>query len=365
MDQEFELNKEPLWAIPAGVKERLRQFPDKGDYDNFKLSVLYSAVAVVFLLLIGTGQIMEGNVQHGVILLGFSATAVVGLATLWLGHWFWMGRHFTAGMMLLLCLYLFYSGGVQNTGPLYYGVYPTVALFLHGRLRGFIWIVALLLITAIVSRGAFGFDVERYTPVFVSRIFFITLIIAVLTCIPEYFRLKAERDLMLSLADLESLSYGDMHTQLANRIFLEKMLQVEFNRNKRYGSDCCLMFIEADMAPKALLGPAIENQHETQMMIVAAVLRKILRVQDVAGRWERRCFLLLLPEISIEGAKQLAERLLTEIRLSGQQQRLGVPSTASIGIAAMDRGDEQAVLKRAMSGLLQARRQGGGTYVAP
>jgi GGDEF domain-containing protein len=93
------------------------------------------------------------------------------------------------------------------------------------------------------------------------------------------------------MADLESLSYGDMHTQLANRIFLEKMLQVEFNRNKRYGSDCCLMFIEADMAPKALLGPSIETQHEKQMLIVASVLRKMLRVQDVAGRWERRCFL--------------------------------------------------------------------------
>jgi GGDEF domain-containing protein len=57
--------------------------------------------------------------------------------------------------------------------------------------------------------------------------------------------------------------------------------------------------------------------------------------------------------------------LLTEIRLVGQQQRLGVPSTASIGIAAMDRSDEQTVLRRAMSGLLQAKRQGGGTYVVP
>ena len=88
MGPDFELSKEPLWAIPAGVRDRLQQLSaEKDEYDNFKLSVLYSSVAFVFLLLIGIGQILADNVQHGVILLGFAAAAVVGLVALWLGHW--------------------------------------------------------------------------------------------------------------------------------------------------------------------------------------------------------------------------------------------------------------------------------------
>ncbi len=134
-----------------------------------------------------------------------TTTTVIGLCSLWLGHWYWIGRHFVTTMMALLCLYLFHSGGVQNTGPLYYGVLPSVALFLQGRLRGFVWVIVLL----------------------------------VLTCIPEYFRLKAKRDLLLSINDLEALTYCDLSIRLANRSFLEKILHTEFGRHQRYGTACC------------------------------------------------------------------------------------------------------------------------------
>jgi len=162
-----------------------------------------------------------------------TTTTVIGLCSLWLGHWYWIGRHLVTTMMALMCLYLFHSGGVQNTGPLYCGVFPSVALFLQGRLRGFVWVIVLLVVTLVISYGALDFDVNRYNSEFVARIIATTLIITVLTCIPEYFRLKAERDLLLSINDLEALTYCDLSTRLANRSFLEKILHTEFGRHQR------------------------------------------------------------------------------------------------------------------------------------
>jgi diguanylate cyclase (GGDEF)-like protein len=243
-------------------------------------------------------------------------------------------------------------------------VFPSVALFLQGRFRGFIWVIVLLVLTIILSQGAFGFDVSRYTSTFVSRIIAITLIISLLTCIPEYFRIKAERNLMLSLNDLESLTYGDLVTQLANRALLEKLLVQEFNRNRRYGSNCCVMMIEQDTVSRVLNDIEADTHGLTMLSLLAEVLRRNLRVQDVAGRWENNRFLLLLPESTTEGCKVLADRLLAELRAEGGRfGKLPLRLTASIGIAAID-NDAHSVLERVSSRLQEARRRGGNCYVA-
>ena len=366
MSANFELNKEPLWAIPQPVQERLRLDHAPNEYDNFLLSVFYSAVAVFFLVLFSASSFIEGNRPHGVVLSLFAAVTILGQLALWLGQWYAMGKHLTTMMMVLLCLYLFYSGGVQNTGPLYYGVFPSVALFLQGRFNGFIWVVCLLVVTVVISQGVFGFDVTRYSNIFVARMLAITLIIAMLTCIPEYFRIKAERNLLLSQNDIESLTYGDLTTQLANRALLEKMLMLEHNRHDRYGSDCCVMMIEADAPVPAMAALEAANDAYAPFSLVAGILRRNLRVQDVAGRWDNNSFFLILPECTLEGTRVLAERLLAEVRAEAGTYGSNLPLrlTASIGIAALEKGSPQDLLQRVSSRLSLARSRGGNCYVA-
>lgn len=364
MDNKYQPNDEPLWAIPAEVGDRLsKQQQRNEEFENFKLSAIYTGVATFFLLLFGITALTENNLFHAVVLFAFSAIAAVTLVTLWLANFYWLGKHFTTGMMWLLCLYLFYTGGVQNTGPLYYAVFPSVALFLQGRLRGFLWVISLLLATVVISRGAFGFDVDRYTATFIARVVSITLIVATLTCIPEYFRLKLQRDLMLSLSDLESMSYGDGLTGLANRGFLEKMLHVEFNRHKRYGARSCLMLVEIESASRSKHGSEAEGYNELLIKLMAEILRTHLRVQDIAGRWEPRCFLLLLPEVSAEGAEHLARRLQAEFKHAGVKARLPFPAAVSIGVTEMGGVSESVVLERAVYGVHEARRQGSACNV--
>lgn len=365
MNPDFDLDKEPLWSIPQPVQERLRQDAVRSEVENFRLSVLYSAVAVFFLVGLGISSVFEGNARHGTILMMFAVVAIAGHLALWLGHWYGLGKHFTTTLMAILCLYLFHSGGVLNTGPLYYGVFPSVALFLQGRFRGFIWVIALLGLTVIMSQGAFGFDVSRYSSTFVSRVIVITLIITLLTCIPEYFRIKAERNLMLSINDLEALTYGDLATQLANRALLEKLLMQEFNRNRRYGSECCVMMIEQDPVSRTLTGLDTGAHSLVMRTMVADVLRRNLRIQDVAGRWENNRFMLLLPESNVDGCKVLADRLLAEVRAeAGRFGKFPLKVTASIGIAAIDNDPHEVLLERVINRLQEARRRGGNCYVA-
>ena len=56
--------------------------------------------------------------------------------------------------------------------------------------------------------------------------------------------------------------------------------------------------------------------------------------------------MLVLPEISLEGARALAARLLTEVRTQDRvpkSARFTLPATASIGIAVMGEQPEQEI----------------------
>ncbi len=365
VNRNFNLNQEPLWAIPQPVQERMELGVEASDHRSFLLCGLYCALVLLFLVIFGFYSITVGEVPHGEVLFTFAGVIAVGYAVIWFARWYSLAKHFTTGTMALLCLYLFHSGGLQNTGPLYYFVFPSIALFLNGRLRGLVWVILLLLFTIAIWHGMFDFDVTRYENIFVTRVIGVTLIISMLACVPEYFRIQAERKLLLSISDVESLTYGDLRTKLANRALLEKMLQLEFNRNQRYGSACCLMFIELDPVAKTGQGMSADAHDARRQAIVPDILRKNLRVQDIAGRWENHCFLLMLPEITLEGAKVLAERLLEQVRARSAAPGPQAASTSvSIGIAALDKGPAQQVLDRAANSLATAQRNGGNSYLA-
>jgi diguanylate cyclase (GGDEF)-like protein len=358
VNRNFELNDEPLWNVPHAVQDRMLFGLDRSEYRSFLLSGIYCGMNVFLLALFGFYALSVGETRHSLILFAVAGTILAGYAAIWLTGWYSLARHFTTGMMVILCLYLFYTGGLRNTGPLYYFVFPSVAVFLHGRLRGFGWVVMLLLLTLVIWNGAFDFDVTRYDNVFVSHTVVICILIALLACIPEYFRMQAERNLLLSISDLESLVYGDPSTQLANRPLLEKFLQLEFNRNLRYDSACCLMFIELDPVASAI--PQVHTRVDDKRLqaALADILRRNLRVQDIAGRWDANCFMLVLPEISLEGAELLAGRLLEEVRAQGKMLgRVPGEITASIGIAAFDKSPLQDVLNRVANNLIEAQQK--------
>lgn len=355
-----EISREPLWAVPTPIQERLQARLRDREYNHFRLCGLYSAVAITFLLFFGFAALGRGESGYAFVIFGFAfATTAVYLSAWYLRNYAYT-KHFLTLLMGLLCIYLFYTGGTASTGPLYYFVFPLVAVFLQGLRAGIVSVAALLLATLVLVGGGFGFDTERYSTVLVLRIVAIYLIVAMLSFLFEYFRLRAERELLLSLQDLSQVTYGDLGTHLANRRLMEKLLISEIGRAKRYPVDGCVMLLEADDASR-LRGPALERLR----LALSLVLRRQLRMQDIPGVWDDSRFLVLLPLTSVDGAVVVAERLLAECR----KQQLALPGeavrrlTISMGLVSVRQPSAEALIEAVSNQLLQALREGGNRLV--
>lgn len=363
MDRDFNFNEEPLWFVPDTLQARMLKGLGLDQERSYQLSCLYSGMNVFLLSLFGFYAWSTGASSLATLQLALAALMAAGHGLIWLLDLQPLARHHASFMMAVMCLLLFCTGGLQNTGPLYYFVFPTAALSLNGRLQGAIWVIGLMFITVLLWNGWFDVALPDYNPMFVSRLVGICLIITVLASIPEYYRSRAERQLLLSWSDMEQLSFGDPRSGLANRSLLRKLLHMEYQRHQRYGSPCSVMFLQTDPVTNVLHGSQVHVDPARLAGVIGAVLRENLRVQDSAGRWDDSTFLLLLPEISAEGAVQLAQRLLDAVRtagtaLSSQPLRL----QASIGIAAFDKSLLPDVLHAAADQLAEAQRAGGNRY---
>ncbi|MES2605783.1 MAG: GGDEF domain-containing protein [Pseudomonadota bacterium] len=363
IDKDLEISKEPLWAIPVPIQERLQASLKDREHTHFLLCGLYSAVAIIFLMLFGMAALYRGDVGFGLIIFAFALTTFAVYTIAWYTHRYSFTKHFLTLLMGTLCLYLFYTGGTANTGPLYYFVFPLVAMFLQGSTAGVFSVVTLMVLTWVLEAGTFGFDTDRYTTTFVVRITAIYTMMCMLAYFFEYFRVKAERELMVSIDDLNQLTFGDLSTSLANRRLMEKLLVAELGRAQRYPTDCCLMFIEADYLKVQTARYGSRFSLATRE-ILAQLLRKHLRSQDIPGCWDEARFLVLLPETALEGAEVLANRLLTECaQQSFVLQGVPLKFTISVGVAKLAGQTPDQLVADAAKNLTLARKDGGNRVV--
>jgi two-component system cell cycle response regulator len=94
---------------------------------------------------------------------------------------------------------------------------------------------------------------------------------------------------------------------------------------------------------------------------LAALVRKVVRAEDVVARYGGEEFCILLPEIPITEAEQVAERL----RLLVERHRLPAAAgveciTVSVGMAVVSTDDRDVeVFSRADMAMYQVKHRGG------
>lgn len=92
---------------------------------------------------------------------------------------------------------------------------------------------------------------------------------------------------------------------------------------------------------------------------IAALLAKAVRASDGVARFGGEEFVILLRDIDSTGVTALCERLLAEIRGSTiMADEHAIAVTISLGAAAFDDDDIQAVIERADGALYDAKRRG-------
>ena len=172
-------------------------------------------------------------------------------------------------------------------------------------------------------------------------------------------RAEAERDILVD--KLQYLSRTDELTGLLNRRALIEKLEDEVRRTQRYKTHLSILICDIDYF-KEINDSYGHDTGDRVLQIVSNLLKESLRSIDVIGRYGGDEFLVILPETSMNGAKEIAERIRSTID-DFRWEREGkeaIRTTLSLGVAEFDIDKETIddLIKRADNALYMAK--GGG-----
>lgn len=148
---------------------------------------------------------------------------------------------------------------------------------------------------------------------------------------------------------LATLANTDPLTKLANRRYLLQQLEREFARARRYHRPMSLLYIDLD-GFKAVNDQFGHLFGDDVLRGAARALQGVLRSTDLLARIGGDEFAVLMPETTIEGARNAARKLRRALSAYGEQLGAEVPPlTFCAGISQLDPEDEniEAILRRA------------------
>lgn len=161
-------------------------------------------------------------------------------------------------------------------------------------------------------------------------------------------------------AQMYQMAYTDSLTNLTNRRAMQRRLESELERARRYNRPFTLLLADLDHFKQVndTYGHSVGDQ---VLREVAERLAHHLRESDSLARWGGEEFLILAPETDLHQAQLLAQRLLEAIR---EAPMSGVPVTLSFGVACYRQDDSiAALLSRADEALYRAKASGRNQVV--
>jgi diguanylate cyclase len=166
-------------------------------------------------------------------------------------------------------------------------------------------------------------------------------------------RVRRQNQTLAALSSIDGLS------GLLNRSHWEAIVGAEFQRCRRIGHPSSLVMIDIDHFK------TINDRHghpvgDAVIRSLASIVRSVLRLHDVPGRYGGEEFGIVLPGTGIEGAEVLAERIRKRIESTVLETTKDVRATASLGVAAFDPRDADHVdwIARADRALYMAKGSG-------
>ncbi len=167
------------------------------------------------------------------------------------------------------------------------------------------------------------------------------------------------------IQELERMALLDPLTQLANRGYLERELQLRIEEYRRYGVPFGLLFLDIDnfKAFNDTYGHAFGDQ---VLRVISRTIAANTRPFDLFGRWGGEEFLGIVRNVQLPELSALGERLrvlIQESYLVHEEVELQV--TVSIGAAAVQEGDTlESLLERADRLMYQSKSAGRNRLTA-
>ena len=166
------------------------------------------------------------------------------------------------------------------------------------------------------------------------------------------------------LSAKEILAQSDPLTGLYNRRCLHKQLPRFAERCDETGSKMVLLMGDLD-GFKPINDLCGHSEGDLMLVRVAGMVSVSIRRTDLACRMGGDEFAVILPDVEIDEAKEIAQRLLTHVAtLESEHEGTVLPLTLSIGAVMYRPGEPlDSLLKRADELLYQAKAKGGAQVV--
>ena len=152
--------------------------------------------------------------------------------------------------------------------------------------------------------------------------------------------------------ETKSLSLQDPLTGLANRRFMEIVMDRSFTRAKRYGHLLSVIMLDIDYFKK--YNDTYGHSAGDQLLVdIAKIISGEMREVDVIVRYGGEEFLVMLPETEAEKAREAAERIRKAV-----ESKVGV--TVSLGVASYNKEmqTKEDLINRADMALYLAKQNG-------
>jgi diguanylate cyclase (GGDEF)-like protein len=240
-------------------------------------------------------------------------------------------------LMAVLLLYLLITGGHDNTGPIWYFIFPPLVLYLLGDKKGTIFFAILMLISlglyllpdGIIAKAA-------YKRAFITRSTYILIVTFLMTLLYEFKRKRNISKLEDMTHELSELANTDVLTGLANRRYMKRRLEYEYKKAAWQNNKCILLMCDIDYF-KSINDTHGHDCGDRVLKVVSDTFKETLRKHDIVSRWGGEEFLLLLPGTELYGGKKIAEKL---CKIIEQKTIYYVPEnikvTISIGISVLN-----------------------------
>lgn len=164
-------------------------------------------------------------------------------------------------------------------------------------------------------------------------------------------------------AEVQRLAVTDALTGLYNRHKLDEVLSTEFERARRYKRPLSIIMLDMD-GLKTINDTFGHPAGDVALKIVAEAIRKTVRRVDLPARFGGDEFIIVLPEVELEVALLIAERISEKIRPSEEQKDM---FSLSGGVAQLrdEHTSAEDFVRAVDEALYRAKRAGGAQIMLP
>jgi diguanylate cyclase (GGDEF)-like protein len=174
-------------------------------------------------------------------------------------------------------------------------------------------------------------------------------------------RVTAETEkIICKLRDAEERSWKDPVSGLGNRLLYEEKFVEIFDAQQRVDQDLSLVMLDVDNF-KNINDTLGHKTGDNVLSFVGELLKQHLREQDLAIRYGGDEFVMILPSVSVDDAKAIAERTICMFAQQTKLLDINPKPTMSAGVASLKGNHPESsddLLHFSDRALYEAKRQG-------